>query len=480
LIKHKIYDTATALSRYAKKIKNSIKHVNLSKHISSGFGNHQKLIEYNKSRVTGPEPCVCHAPNRSIYFDIHGKATACCFNRVHILGKYPENSIDEIISGDKRSLLQNELCRQNFMYGCQHCHKLIEAGNFEGVEARLYDSLKDQGNTPSEIVFELDNTCNLECVMCHEEFSSSIAKAKGLTNIKHPYDKDYLRQLEKYIPNLKVAKFLGGEPFLINIYYEIWDLIFKINPKCKINLQTNGTVFNDKVKSYLEKGNFYIGVSIDSLKPEVFENIRVNAKLDNVLKNLNKFISISQKKNNYVNLSVCPMQQNWKEIPDLVKFCNEKKIFIYFNTVYTEGFAISQMSEEELLEIVNYYNTISFKSRGIIARRNIRFFENLKSQIDSWYLEKYNKNLHYKKRHEYNSQQLKEKLTELASSDQHTLEVIERVFNFAPRVFLLSDDNMQNITNLRAEDLIGVAKTETIEQVRERVIQFMEIGKFGE
>ncbi|MBN2776080.1 MAG: radical SAM protein [Bacteroidales bacterium] len=480
MITKKIYDSQTALKRYIKKLKNKSKYGDISNHINPAFGNKEKIIEYNKSRTTGPEPCVCHAPSRSLYFDIHGKATACCFNRVHVLGKYPENSIEEIVNGEKRSNLQKELCRQNFMYGCQHCHKLIEAGNFEGVEARLYDPLKDQGSLPSEIIFELDNTCNLECVMCHEEFSSSIAKAKGLKNIEHPYDKEFLKQLEKYIPTLKVAKFLGGEPFLISIYYEIWDLIIELNPKCKINLQTNGTVFNEKVQSYLDKGNFYIGVSIDSLKADTFESIRKNAKLDKVLKNLDNFIAISKEKNNYVNLSVCPMQQNWDEIPEIVEFCNKKKIFIYFNTVYTEGFAISQMKESELLEVLNYYNKIELKSRGIIAKRNIRFFKNLKTQIESWYLEKYNEGLYFKKRHQYSTDKLKKELSKLIKEDIHIQRSIEEVFNFENIDFMVSDQGIENIKALKSEEVISIANTETANEIRERIYQFVEIGKFGE
>ena len=133
---------------FVKKSRNKIRYRNLSDLINPAFGNKDKLLAYNKSRVTGPEPCVCHAPSRSLYFDIHGKATACCFNRANVLGKFPENSISEIIDGGKRRFLQTELCRQNFMYGCQHCHKLIEAGNFDGAESRLYDNLKDQAYVP--------------------------------------------------------------------------------------------------------------------------------------------------------------------------------------------------------------------------------------------------------------------------------------------------------------------------------------------
>jgi MoaA/NifB/PqqE/SkfB family radical SAM enzyme len=478
VINQKISDIGTTLSRFAIKTRNRIKYRNLSELINKNFGNAEKLLEYNQSRVTGPNPCVCFAPSRSLYFDIHGKATACCFNRVHILGKYPQNSIDEIVNGEKRQFLQNELARQNFMYGCQHCHKLIESGNFEGVEARQYDTLKHQEFIPSEIVFELDNVCNLECAMCHEEFSSSIAKAKGLKNIQHPYDKEFLKQLEQYIPNLKVAKFLGGEPFLINIYYEIWDLIFQYNPNCRINLQTNGTVFNDKVKSYLAKGNFYIGISIDSLQKDTYESIRKNAKFETVLSNIEEFIKISKKKNNYVNISVCPMQQNWKELPDLVEFCNKKKVFIYFNTVYTDGFAISQFEEEKLLEIVSFYKIAKFGKTGIIGKQNINFFHNLTNQIESWYNEKALKALPDKKRHSYSTEKLKKDLIAKISHNIEALAVFENIFSQFDKEFMISDNDLKNLQSTKPEDIILSIQNESIDELREKVNRFIETGRF--
>ncbi len=478
MIKHKIFDSIEALKRFSIKVKNTIRYGNLNKHINPMFGNAEKLIAYNKNRATGPEPCVCYAPTRSLYFDRYGNATACCFNRVHKLGKYPENSISEIISSEKRKLLQKELCRQNFMYGCQHCHKLIESENFDGVEARLYDTLKHQPDTPSEIIFELDNICNLQCAMCHEDFSSSIAREKGIKKIESPYNQDFIAQLEPLVKNLKVAKFLGGEPFLIPIYYDIWDMIIKINPKCKINLQTNGTIYNNKIEEYLKKGNFYIGVSIDSMQNENFERIRKNAKLDIVLENLDKFIKILRKKNNHINLSVCPMQQNIKEIPKIVEFCNSKNIFIYFNTVYTEGFTLSEMSEDKILEIIEYFDNYKIKANGIIARRNIHFYDNLKKQIKNLYTEIYTKNLRYKKRHNYSSDLLKQSLLELAKDDEFTKKVILEVFNFTNKDFLVSDAILDNIKNINLHELSSVAKHETTEQIREKVFYFIENGEF--
>ena len=113
---------------------------------------------------------------------------------------------------------------------------------------------------------------NLECIMCYGNFSSSIRKNREkLPSTPTVYDEKFLESLDPIIPDLKYVKFLGGEPFLINIYYEVWERIIECNPNCLIDVQTNGTILNDRVKDILERGNFRIGVSLDSLKKETYE-----------------------------------------------------------------------------------------------------------------------------------------------------------------------------------------------------------------
>lgn len=478
-MKYKILDIGFYTRTKLKKFYNSVRYHPISKYINRDFENKKNLIKYNYSRSTGTEPCVCHAPLRSIYFDMKGNATACCFNRSYILGKYPEQSIKEIIFSEKRAFLQKELCKQNFMHGCQHCLRLIEAQNFEGVEARLYDNLKGQGDIPSEMIFELDNTCNLACKMCHEGFSSTIAKLKNIETPPHSYDSNFLEQLKEFIPHLKVAKFLGGEPFLINIYYQIWDLIIELNPNCKIHLQTNGTIFNDKIESYLEKGNFYIGISIDSLDPENYEKIRQNSNLEKVISNLFKFAEISKEKHTFINISVCPMLQNWKEIPQIVDFCNKNSFFVYFNTVYTQGFAISGADKDLLLEIINYYKNFTFKTKRIIAKRNLKFFNNLLSQIEAIYKIKEEASNHEKKRHKWTNSMLKDFILKKVNNDEELSEKIETIFANFNNEFYFSDKDLENLEKLKVEDLISALKNETIIELQERVQRFISFGRFG-
>jgi MoaA/NifB/PqqE/SkfB family radical SAM enzyme len=75
---------------------------------------------------------------------------------------------------------------------------------------------------PKVMEFELSNECNLECVMCNGSFSSSIRKNREkLPPIISPYNDDFVNELDAFIPHLTDAKFLGGEPFMIEIYLKI-------------------------------------------------------------------------------------------------------------------------------------------------------------------------------------------------------------------------------------------------------------------
>ena len=62
--------------------------------------------------------------------------------------------------------------------------------------------------------------------MCGGKWSSAIRKNReGLPPLKNHYDKDFVKQIREFLPFLREARFIGGEPFLINLYYDIWEAI---------------------------------------------------------------------------------------------------------------------------------------------------------------------------------------------------------------------------------------------------------------
>jgi len=346
----------------------------------------QTIEKYNAQRQTGPKPLLCYAPMTNMYFGHHGKITACCHNRTYLLGQYPDKTIAEIWNGEKAEQLRNLIKQNELPISCYDCKLGLESGNFDAVKAKMYDALPVNADYPSVLEFELSNTCNLECIMCKGEFSSLIRKNReNKPPLENPYDSLFVDQLVDFIPHLYEVKFYGGEPFLIDIYYEIWDKILSINPKCRISVQTNATVLNDRVKGLLAKGNFHLNISLDSLSKDTYEAIRVNADFERTMDNIKFFHDYCKRKNTFFGISACPMQQNWKELPDFINFCNELEAPVYFHTVWSPAdCALMKMTAKELKKVCLYLEEYEFPKRTAIENKNRRHYQDYLSQIKSW------------------------------------------------------------------------------------------------
>lgn len=472
------------------KLLNLLIHGNAYKHIGSSanaeindsekIGLSSNLRKYHRSRPLGPGKTVCYAPEKSIYFGFNGKVVPCCFNRDFVFGCYPDEPIDAIIHGNSRMELQGFLKDHDFSHGCQHCRNQILTGNFQGVEARLYDKLKKKHGFPSEMIFELDNTCNLECSMCNGTFSSTILKNReNSTGAPSPYGSDFTNQLQPYLKHLQVAKFLGGEPFLIKSYYEIWENLIRWNPECFINLQTNGTVYNQQIEDLLRRGRFQIGVSIDSLDAEKFRGIRKNADLNQVLENLEKFIRYTRKSGSFVNVSVCPMQQNWEEIPDILSFCNRKNVFIYFNTVYNEGFSLQELDAATLKKIITHYKNAAIQGNSYISRRNKRFFYDLIHQIEVWHKTKSDLEQSFIPKWEYTHESMLLMIKDLLSDEYPLYESrIQEVIEDLPLKMMLNDHQKQMLSEITKENLILSLQNESSVQLKQRLFSFLVHSNF--
>ena len=350
-----------------------------------------KKYNHHLNRKTGQS--ICYAPLKNMYFGIDGLISSCCFNRTHIFGKYPDNHLIETWNGDLKKKLWNHLKNNDLSQGCIYCRECLDASNFDAVAARYYDPIKKVRDWPASLEFELDNTCNLECVMCEGKFSSSIRKNREkLPPIEIKYDQNFVTQLEPFIPHLEITKFMGGEPFLINIYWEIWEKIIELNPDSVISTQTNGTVLNDRVKDILQRGRFQIEVSVDSLRKEVYERIRVNADFDKVMENIKYFIAYGKKRDLPVYVAVCPMRMNWKELPEIINFCNKYYIPVGLNRVWKPfEHALWNLPAQELKEIHDWLSERLPTGNGYYAQKNLQQYQGFLSQLKSWHTDTINK-----------------------------------------------------------------------------------------
>jgi len=343
-----------------------------------------KMVQYNKVRPYGARKLFCYNPFINLFFNISGNAIACCRSHKNVLGTYPEQSIRDIWFGKKAEKLREHMRHNDLNMGCAYCKFQISTNRFQSLPSMHAETLINIKSTkyPRTIELELSNICNLQCVMCSGRVSSSIRKFReGLEPISMVYDDKFVEQLKEFIPHLKHMYFYGGEPFLIDIYYKIWGEVIKLNPGINLYAVTNGTVFNDKVQSILEKTKFGVTISVDSLNKELFEKIRVGAKFEVVMHNIMGFLKYCPDR---VSISHTPMNINWEETPDIINFCNFNNARI--NLSYMEGpahLALWSNLPEKLDEIYEFYDSVKWEKSPYkyTMQNNIAVFNEWKEQL---------------------------------------------------------------------------------------------------
>ena len=376
-----------------------------------------KNFEFNNSKN------CCLAPHSTINFDTMGYMRVCCYNNDFLLGKYPEISLQDAWFSDKRKNFINSLKNLNFPKGCHLCKKQVLQNNTKNALFTHFDHHESEiTEYPVSFTFDLGTICNYECIMCGGKWSSSIRKNREkLPALKSPYDDDFIKQLKDFVPHLKHTNFLGGEPFLNNIYYKIWNFFLIRNRYLNITITTNGSIYNSKIENYLKNfPNARIVVSLDSLEEETYQFIRTRGNFKSVMENIKKFQNLGKMS----GIAFCPMIQNIHELPNIIQYCIDNGYDLSLNDVTEplggklEGIhenakgnlyiwtgpnepvekidptkinnkkllpevALKSLSKDKLEKIINDLKKYNFKEYPIYNERYLSFIRSLEHQAET-------------------------------------------------------------------------------------------------
>ena len=348
-----------------------------------------KRKEFDQNRdINTISPCI--APYNNMYFTTEGRVAPCWLLVGHLDTWGPDRSIKDIWFGDKFTEYRNNLKEGIFNSECRVCKQKIEADTWPLAMAYDGFSIKEY---PTMLELELSNQCNLECVMCEGRLSSGIRKNRDkLPPLPTVYDDSFVEQIKEFIPHLEELRFNGGEPFAQKIVYDICMLVAEINPKLRINIATNGTVYNKQVREILEKCNIHLNISIDSLDKDNYEAIRINGNFDDLMKNFQTFKKYCHDNDRGLSVMVNPMNNNWWEMPNFVKFTNENKVNLWYNTIHhPEHLSIWKLPSQDIsvilqtlepqvqeLKPIDYSNHVAFGNW-----EKLNHFVN--KQISNWY-----------------------------------------------------------------------------------------------
>ncbi len=342
------------------------------------------LLDYRKYAGLSDNEPICKAPFLSMRFNRNGGVTPCCQN--YHLDSVCDKGILDVWNGKPYTDLRKRILENNLDGQCDFCKTHLLNRDFGNVLATHYKHFTiEERLKPVYLDFSIDSHCNLQCIMCNGSLSSGLANPEEKKATGVIYDERFFEELELLIPDLEFAIFSGGEPFMIESYYRIWDRMMTLNPSMSIVITTNATVLGERAKNIIERGNCSFNISLDSMDTLVYEHIRTNASFARTQENLQYLIDYTRRKGTNLTIAACPMNMNWQTLPELAEFCVKEKIQLYFNLVTKPfGVALWPLEDEKLLSIARYLKDCFLATEKPSSDGPFSQIQILIQQLESW------------------------------------------------------------------------------------------------
>lgn len=333
---------------------------------------------------------LCKAPFAAMSIGINGFVSPCCYTQSYhaespLAERYPGRSLMEIWEGKGFNAYRNAMKKRSMPPECSICYDAVKERRFDSAKILIYDHLKPRKKQPVFLELTLDNTCNLECVMCSSMYSSKIASQKGIETQSRIEPEKIKKEIISLIPGFQEVVFSGGEPFLSGLYKDILREIIKKNPSCLISVNTNGTVLTNEIKDLMEKGRFHLNISIDSVRKDTYEKIRRGASFDTLMTHMEYFKDYARRKGINLSMPVCPLVYNYEELPDLVEFCNKNDIYIEFVHVFNARDVALQTAGPDVLEkALRRFRSSDIQAESPLQQWNLAVFNDFMREIEIW------------------------------------------------------------------------------------------------
>ncbi|MBR3627614.1 MAG: radical SAM protein, partial [Elusimicrobia bacterium] len=161
---------------------------------------------------------------------------------------------------------------------------------------------------PRDIQVVLTNKCNLRCKMCVND------------RIKWELPKETLESIKNNMKYMERILWQGGEAFL---YPNFLELLILAHENCVVqSIMTNGLLIDEKTADVITKTNTDIVISVDSVTPSVYENIRSGAKFEqliNSLELLSKYRVINNSKTS-LDMATIIMHSSCRDLFNFIDF----------------------------------------------------------------------------------------------------------------------------------------------------------------
>ena len=284
----------------------------------------------------------CKALTNHMCSTVTGSWRPCCrFENF----EYFDASLVSFSEYKKSKFYQNiiTLMERDWHLGCIKCKhdEEMEHGSLrEEMNRRLTGTL----NVIESLEFSPSNKCNLACKMCSPPYSTTWQHMvkKNTLDIEITNNKSLsINQVfaDVNITNLKLIKYLGGEPFIMPETEKLFKFLDEQNIIQNINFETatNVTVFPKKLLKYLKKfKKVFIEFSIEGIG-EVGEYIRYGKSWKIIDKNIKKWL---ENKSDNMELSTFTTVQayNIHHIHEIKEYAKQNDLKFYSSVLRVPEF----------------------------------------------------------------------------------------------------------------------------------------------
>jgi cyclic pyranopterin phosphate synthase len=256
----------------------------------------------------------------------------------------------------KMQKLREEFLTDNIRMCKSRMHNMACHKEFEHLRAICsWEVLQEK--PPVRLDLRLNGQCNLSCVMC-----DVWKQPNGL------YDESFIWRdgPEMIFPHLVEVDLLGGEPFIQKDTFRLIEAVRAVNSQCHFNFVTNAHYpWTKRLQNLLNDLPMrYVQVSVDSLQEATYAKMR-QGDFYVMRRGLDAWVNLaiiraSSSIRFQLKLSMVVSQDNWREIPEFVKFCSEANATPVLQMIYYDPGKRSSLlllDEAEKYNVVNAMNS---------------------------------------------------------------------------------------------------------------------------
>ena len=339
---------------------------------------------------------ACCAPQVQVDFRPNGDVRVCCRNE-SALGNVRSDRLADMWAGAGRQAVVEALGRDDYGAGCGHCGAEVTSEGRPGSYPAQFDvhvpALAAEGDRwPRHMEFTLSINCNLQCAQCNGDASSAIrVHREGRAPMPSVYDDQFFDDLRAFVPHLSSASFSGGEPFLAEENFRVWELIAELQPDLPVTIVTNATQWTPRVEALLGRLRCSFRLSIDGATAPTYESIRIGANFDRVRANVERFVEYGRRRGTEVGINHCLVRQNAHEFLQLLRWADDLDVPVFVSVVRDdprlatggEMFSIVRSSTEEIGRIADLLGTYDAAAQQVLGR-NLHVWDDELRRVRSW------------------------------------------------------------------------------------------------